>query len=199
MSEEIGEIAKALAAAQAKFEAVGKDKTAKITGDKAYSYTYADLASILAAVRKPLSESGLAVVQVITWGEGHSWLVTRLLHSSGQSIESTYPLREYGRPQEMGSALTYARRYSLTALLGIAAEEDDDGQAAQQGNPREETARTPPPTKPKSTPKAAPEGAIACPMCGSEAKPQKHPVPGKTHFCTVCAHAFEPPTGERLA
>jgi hypothetical protein len=200
MSEETGEIAKALSLAQKKFDAVGKDKTAKIVGPKGnYSYSYADLASILAAVRPALSENGLAIVQVITWGDGHSWLVTRLLHSSGQSIESTYPLREYDRPQEMGSALTYARRYSLTALLGIAAEEDDDGQAAGDGVPREETPRTQPPArfakpavKPAATP--APAGALACPACGGEAKPQaeKYRVPGKTHYCTVCAHAFEP-------
>lgn len=202
MSEETGEIAAALAAAQAKFEAVGKDKTAKIDSAKGkYQYTYADLASILAAVRKPLSENGLAVVQVITWGEGHSWLVTRLLHSSGQSIESTYPLREYDRPQEMGSALTYARRYSLTALLGIAAEEDDDGAAAQSGAPREEAPRTAPPRAaarpPVQVPRPMPPaGGLACPACGGEAKPQKYPAPGKTHFCTRCAHSFEIPAGE---
>lgn len=197
MSEETGEIAKALSLAQKKFDAVGKDKTAKIVGPKGnYSYSYADLASILAAVRLALSENGLAIVQIITWGEGHSWLVTRLLHSSGQSIESTYPLREYDRPQEMGSALTYARRYSLTALLGIAAEEDDDGQAAENGVPREEAPRTQPPPR-ASFPKtaaSAPAGTLACPVCGGEAKPQaeKYRVPGKTHYCTVCANAFEP-------
>jgi hypothetical protein len=207
MSEEtggIGELAKALSTAQAKFEAVGKDKTAKITGEKAYSYSYADLASVLAAVRKPLSENGLAIVQVITWGDGHSWLVTKLLHSSGQYIESTYPLREYTRPQEMGSALTYARRYSLTALLGIAAEEDDDGASAQAGAPRDEAPRSAPPKPRAVAPKsAAPTTAPAtdddvldptkCPACGTQGKPQKYVTGGKTHFCPSCAHAWGVP------
>jgi len=194
-----GQIAKALATAQGKFLPVGKDKTAKIDSAKGrYSYSYADLASILAAVRPALGENGLAIVQIIAWSEGHSWLVTRLLHSSGQSIESTYPLREYDRPQEMGSALTYARRYSLTALLGIAAEEDDDGAAAQAGVAREEAPRAAPPLRPApaAKPASAPPSAVAhgpgppCPECGTGGKPQKFPVPGRDYYCPECAHAF---------
>jgi hypothetical protein len=57
-------------------------------------------------------------------------LVTRLAHSSGQFIESTYPLPIVDRPHIMGSAITYARRYSWAAICGIAAEEDEDGNQA---------------------------------------------------------------------
>ena len=78
------------------------------------------------AVRKPLSDNGLSVVQVIRDGRLH----TMLLHTSGQRLCSDYPLPATARPQEMGSALTYARRYSLSALVGIAADEDDDATAA---------------------------------------------------------------------
>jgi hypothetical protein len=56
------------------------------------------------------------------------------LHTSGQWIASEHPLPLSGRPQEIGSALTYARRYSLSALIGIAADEDDDANAAQKKN-----------------------------------------------------------------
>jgi hypothetical protein len=63
--------------------------------------------------------------------EGHMILRTMLLHTSGQYIVSEYPLPMTGRPQEMGSAQTYARRYSLAALVCNASDEDDDGNAAQ--------------------------------------------------------------------
>jgi len=67
-------------------------------------------------------------VQTIENGVLH----TRLLHTSGQWIASEHPLPMSGRPQEIGSALTYARRYSLSALIGIAADEDDDANAAEK-------------------------------------------------------------------
>src|SRR4029077_1225993 len=86
---------------------------------------YADLAALWDAVRKPLSDNGLSVVQIIRDGRLH----TMLLHTSGQRLCSDYPLPATARPQEMGSALTYARRYSLSALVGIAADEDDDATA----------------------------------------------------------------------
>lgn len=89
---------------------------------------YADLAALWDAVRKPLSDNGLSVVQIIRDGSLH----TMLLHTSGQRLCSDYPLPATARPQEMGSALTYARRYSLSALVGIAADEDDDATAANQ-------------------------------------------------------------------
>lgn len=129
-SDNIGTLALALANAQAEFGPIAKDKTAKAG---AYSYNYADLADILNAVRKPLADNELAVTQVTEYDFNHSrpLLVTRLMHSSGEWIEGVYPLRDYDKPQDMGSALTYARRYALTSLLGIAAE-DDDGNSAQQ-------------------------------------------------------------------
>ena len=91
---------------------------------------YADLAAIFDAARKPLSANGLAITQTI----GNGVLHTRLLHTSGQWIASEHPLPMSGRPQEIGSALTYARRYSLSALIGIAADEDDDATAAEKAH-----------------------------------------------------------------
>ena len=58
-------------------------------------------------------------------------LVTTLWHSSGQWISSEYPLPSSGRPQEIGSAITYARRYSLSAIVGNSADEDDDAEGAE--------------------------------------------------------------------
>lgn len=142
-SEQINELAAALAKAQAAFGPVKKERTARINSAKGnYSYRYADLSDVLDSVRKSLAANGLAIVQPITWTDGHAWLATRLIHSSGQWIESVYPLGNYDRPQEMGSAITYARRYTLTALLGIAADEDDDGNTAQDSEqPRSHSQR----------------------------------------------------------
>ncbi|MDA8311458.1 MAG: ERF family protein [Actinomycetota bacterium] len=125
-SEQIDQLAAALAAAQAAFPPVKKDRTATVptkTGGT-YSYHYADLTDLLDAVRPVLTANGLAVVQ---GGTGER-MVTRLVHTSGQWIESdgTLPATQ-ATPQGLGSAITYARRYWLSALLGIAAEEDDDG------------------------------------------------------------------------
>jgi hypothetical protein len=132
-SEQIAELVKALVAAQKEMKPPKKGHTAKATETR--SYKYADLSDVLECAREPLTKTGLAHAQTLRAQDGHMVLVTSLLHTSGQWIASEYPLANYARPQEQGSALTYARRYSLTALLGIAAEDDDDGQTAQNAEP----------------------------------------------------------------
>lgn len=140
-SEKTGEIAAALAKAQAKFTPPKKDKTAKIESNKGgYSYHYSDLASLIDAIRGPLSENEIAYVQPTSYADGQLLLITRLMHSSGEWIESDYPLSLYARPQEQGSAITYARRYALGTLVGLAPE-DDDGAAAQAAEPRRQEQR----------------------------------------------------------
>ena len=123
----INELAAALAKAQGVMENATMNRV-----NPHFKSKYADLASVWDAVRKPLSENGLAVVQIITDGK----LVTLLMHTSGQWVQSEYPLPPAARPQEMGSALTYARRYSLSAITGIAADEDDDANAAESSKQR---------------------------------------------------------------
>jgi hypothetical protein len=81
-----------------------------------------------------LAKHALAVSQPTMVTANGLVLVTRLMHKSGEFIESSYPLPSGGKPQEMGSALTYARRYCYCAILGIAADSDDDGAAAQNGH-----------------------------------------------------------------
>jgi len=120
-SEQISELAAALAAAQGMMQNAIMNRT-----NPHFKTKYADLAAVLNAARKPLSANGLAIVQTI----GDGVLHTRLLHTSGQWIASEHPLPMSGKPQEIGSALTYARRYSLSALIGIAADEDDDANVA---------------------------------------------------------------------
>jgi ERF superfamily len=130
-SEQINELATALAKAQGEITGALKDslnpafKRPGQDGSK-----YADLASCWDACRAPLSKNGLSVVQGTQVTDGNLYLMTRLLHSSGQWMGSMTPVTpKDDSPQGMGSALTYARRYALTAMVGIA-QIDDDGNAA---------------------------------------------------------------------
>lgn len=125
-----GELFKSLAKAQSNFPVIPRDKTVKVTmkSGGSYSFAYAPLDTILHCVRKPLAENGLSVMQTIA----EDRVTTILGHESGESI-SLAPVKilqsEQGA-QALGSALTYARRYSLTLALGIVADEDDDGNGA---------------------------------------------------------------------
>ena len=129
-ANDLGQIAAALVAVQGELHAVKKDNTADAGK---YSYTYADLASVWDTIRPLLSKNGIAVVQMpedVVDGNTIR-LRTMLLHTSGEYLTSTLPMPFADvSPQAVGSALTYARRYALCAMLGVATE-DDDGAAAQ--------------------------------------------------------------------
>ena len=149
-SEAIGELAAALAAAQGEMTAASKDAT-----NPHFKSRYATLASVWDAIRGPLSQHGLSVSQVLESAENGVGVAVRtmLLHSSGQWIASRYvmPITDKLTPQAMGSAITYARRYALSAIVGIAPDDDDDGNAASVTPARHE-APSPPTSKPKPTP-----------------------------------------------
>lgn len=129
-SEHINELATALAKAQGSIPNATLNRI-----NPHFKSKYADLSSVLDAIRAPLAANGLSVTQTIEPAAQGMRLVTTLMHSSGQFITSEYPLPATARPQEMGSALTYARRYSLAAMICNAADEDDDGNAAQTAKP----------------------------------------------------------------
>jgi ERF superfamily len=135
-SESIKELAAALAKAQGEFPPVPKNRTAEIptkTGGK-YSYKYADLSDLIAAVTPALSRNSLAISQDPTVIDGKLCLETMIMHASGEWKSGIYPLQSFERPQEMGSEITYARRYTMAALLGVHAEEDEDGALASNSN-----------------------------------------------------------------
>lgn len=139
-AEQLSPIDKIAAAlAQAQGQLTNPEKTKTVNAGK-YKYRYADLADVIDHVRPVLAANDLAAVQMVRASETGNTLVTRLVHKSGQFLESTYPLPRQAAAQEMGSAITYARRYSLCAILGIAAEDDDDGKKAGAA-PAEETQR----------------------------------------------------------
>jgi hypothetical protein len=126
-SENIDALTGALAKAQAVMKAAPLNKT-----NPHFKNRYADLASVIDAIRKPLADNGIAVTQTTELRDGAFCLVTRLAHSSGQWLAGEYLLPANVSPQQLGSALTYARRYSLSAIACIAADEDDDAEGARK-------------------------------------------------------------------
>lgn len=131
-SPSIESLAKALAAAQGDFEAVPKKAENPFFKSK-----YADLAAVVRAASPILAKHGLSVVQmpgVAQFGdEVDDTLTTRLMHSSGEWVQSTMRMFLTKQdPQGQGSAITYARRYAYSAALGIVTEVDDDGNAASK-------------------------------------------------------------------
>src|SRR5277367_1225857 len=124
-SDAINELASALSQAQGQITGALKD-----SANPFFKSKYADLASCWDACRAALSTHGLAVAQFPTTEDGKTYLVTHLLHTSGQWMRSSLAVQpKDDSPQAMGSALTYARRYALTAVVGVA-QVDDDGNAA---------------------------------------------------------------------
>lgn len=132
MSPSIGALSQALSKAQKSFPSIPRGRTAKIATQKgSYTYDYADLSDVIAGVRETLVDNGLSYSQPIVSREGGADLVTILMHESGEWIASSLPLHFGKTPQELGSAITYARRYALTAILGIATEEDTDASGVE--------------------------------------------------------------------
>ena len=137
-STEVAELFAALATAQGKFTDVVKDKKARIESQKgSYGYAFADLASYIEAIRPALAEAKLAVIQAPAISAGTVTVTTRIVHASGQWVESelTMPVGQQ-TPQGIGSAITYARRYALAPMLCLAAD-DDDGEQAERAIKRQ--------------------------------------------------------------
>lgn len=132
-SESIAALAAALSKAQGDITGALKDSSNPFFKSK-----YADLASCWDACRAQLSENGLAVIQTTDIIADRPVLVTTLAHSSGEWIKSITPiLTKDDSPQAQGSGITYARRYALAAIVGLA-QIDDDAEAAQ-GRGKKET------------------------------------------------------------
>lgn len=139
-SEQINELVKAMCEVNKVLENAQKDKTNPFFKSK-----YADLTEIFGVCRKPLAENGLVVIQTTMVINDKTYMITRLIHTSGQWIKGVYPLNPIKNdPQGYGSAVTYARRYTLSAIIGITAEDDDGNKASKQnGTTKKETTSKP--------------------------------------------------------
>jgi hypothetical protein len=159
-SPSIGALAAALALAQGAMSGAKKDSE-----NPFFRSTYADLASVWDSCRGPLSANGLSVIQTTEAEGDRVTVVTTLAHASGEWIRGRLAMTPVkADPQGVGSALTYARRYALAAIVGIAPEDDDGNAASRPDHPA--AGRTPqaPPQRaatPAPTPATAPATAQA--------------------------------------
>lgn len=133
-SDQINEIAKALSTLQGEIKDAHKDKAG-------YNYKYADLSQVLEIVRPLLSKHGLAITQLCGSADEKVSVETMLMHTSGQWISSTIEMvAEKGKgrtmAQDVGSVISYARRYALTSLVGMT-QTDNDANNVQEQAPRE--------------------------------------------------------------
>ncbi len=180
----------ALAKARGEFPSIPKTKTAhvKLKDNKGeYSFKFADLSDVMDAVKDALSKYELAVTHTTGPGRESLILETSIRHSSGEMIRSLMPMPFMeGRPQDWGSMLTYLRRYLVSAMLGIASDEDDDGNAAQ-GNQRDlQDSKKKVDQKPKAQPVAGPKPAAP--------KPQNEPPVDQDYGPEPPPDSFPPDT-----
>ena len=188
--EPSAELAAALAAVQAELPEVKKNRTAKVEKDGRllYTYDYADLADVSAAILPILGKHGLSFTALPGhWPDGKFGLRYSLLHRSGASLDGFYEIADQGGMQMVGGRITYARRYCLCAVTGVAAEEDVDARGDQAGSQRrrqpssedggQQPARTA--QRRQRTPNAPSAPAAAPPADQSGAGGALPPLPGE--------------------
>lgn len=132
-SEHIGELAAALCKAQTNMKSAIKDRA-----NPFFKSSYADLSSVWDACKAQLAANGLAISQHPTTDDhGNIQVETVLIHSSGQWMSSTLAMKPVKNdPQAFGSAITYARRYALAAVVGVVTEDDDGNHASGRNDQR---------------------------------------------------------------
>lgn len=127
-SENLADLAAALCAVQGELKPAIKQ-----ADNPFFKSKYVDLPGVWEAIRPLLAKNGLSVVQTFTASADGPTIVTTLMHKSGQWVSSELFLKPAkSDPQGVGSAITYGRRYALAAMVGVVADEDDDGNAASQ-------------------------------------------------------------------
>jgi hypothetical protein len=167
-SATIGKLALALSKAQGAIRHAAKDGV-----NPYFRSSYATLASVREAYQGPFAQNELALLQTTDVRDGRTFLVTTLAHSSGEWVAGEFEVKPTkDDPQGMGSAMTYARRYTAAAIAGVAPDEDDDGEAASGRGNGGRVAR-------KSSEQASPQ------------KPGKCKVPTQTELTSGSAFAAE--------
>ena len=153
-SEQINELAGALAKAQGEFTSPERNREVKVATKAGgeYRFWYSTLDCVMDMARPILAKHGLSVTQPPTVRDGAVIVLTKLMHSSGQFQEEEIAVTpESFGPQQIGSAVTYMKRYAYCGMLGIASDEDDDGNAASGHQIQESRTKQPKPD---------------CPACG---------------------------------
>lgn len=135
-TEQIDKLCAALSKMQASLEAAPKSS-------KGYNYKYSDLATVWSVLQKPLTDNGLTVFQEAFTIDGDAAMRTKVMHSSGQWIETEPLILPMGKKDahSTGSAITYMKRYQLSAALGLVCDDDDDGAKAMEAGPAKQKAK----------------------------------------------------------
>lgn len=129
-SDAINELANALCNAQSQMGGAVKD-----SANPFFKSSYADLTSVIKAIKQPFADNGLSYTQFPVSNENGVGVSTRLMHVSGQWLEMEYTLPTVKKdPQASGSAITYARRYALQSIAGIPTADDDAESAMLRGD-----------------------------------------------------------------
>lgn len=130
-SENIEQLATALSIAQGMMEPAGKDA-------KSHQAKYATLLSVRESSRVALAKNDLSIIQAPIIADQRAGVITRLIHKSGQWIETELSIRlAKDDAHSIGSAITYARRYAMSSMLGIVADDDDDGALAMANHSKQ--------------------------------------------------------------
>jgi hypothetical protein len=132
-SDDVSAIYPALIKVQGELPEIVKNKE-----NPFFKSQYADLPGIVSQCAPVLAENSMTVIQGADSIDGQPWLFMRIIHESGQWVESGMPLLMTKKdPQGVGSAVTYARRYLYCSMLGLTPDEDDDGNAAQESGAKQ--------------------------------------------------------------
>jgi hypothetical protein len=147
MTDTTGALATALAKVQADLPKLERDRTVEIEKKSGgtYSYSYVTLANLNDAILPLLAKHGLAFAALPgTGADGKMSLRYHLLHDSGEQLSGEFPISGEGGIQMVGGRITYSRRYVLAALVGVAADEDDESQLGGDAGPSTARRATPP-------------------------------------------------------
>lgn len=179
-------LASALAKVQAELPKLERDRTVEVTQKNGgtYSYSYVTLANLTEAILPLLAKHGLSFAAMPgAGGDGKMCVRYHLLHDSGEQLSGEFPISGEGGIQMIGGRITYARRYCLAAIVGVAADEDDEARLSEDGAPR--SAQRAAPAARNGTAKAEPkaEGKTAQRAARTPAGPP--PLPGEDEDAPV--------------
>lgn len=175
-------LAAALAQVQAELPKLERDRTVEVTKKDGgtYSYSYATLANVSDAVLPLLARHGLSFIAMPgTGSDGKMCVRYSLMHESGEALTGEFPISGDGGIQMIGGRITYARRYCLAAVVGIAADEDDESRLSDEPRPAQRAAQrsqrrasTPTPDQGAATvQRSAPRAAARPPLPGEDDQP----------------------------
>jgi hypothetical protein len=180
-------LAGALAKVQAELPKLERDRTVEVQQKSGgtYSYSYVTLANLSDHILPLLAKHGLSFVGMPgTGADGKMCLRYHLLHESGEALSGEFPISGEGGIQIIGGRITYARRYCLAAVVGVAADEDDEARLAEDGGPRTaQRARQPraaAATTGRTAQRARADAGVSPPLPGEDATASKEQL-GRLH------------------